>query len=1524
MQPGTSLISPADATNILQNCQGESQQHVERSLQMVAARLLKPDTSVTEAALELLQTNPTETIPYLPDLISAHPHDVSNAVESLSDILQSDRMHLVPILATIADLPLSRDHQLQTRATLTYALSIVDDDDVPAVVRAVLRTTPRIHTAAQWSANALRKGLSRGLRADVVPVLAHVINDTLRIRTPLSRALRRCAGNPAPVWIDFIVWIYTMERSIAIEPHALSDAITSLKSCVHAGMLAGGIDFVRAEVQRAALALRDCANGIRVLVEVVLEALGSGIVEAINFATFARLVVTICPNAGPLVTRDLVRNQSQRTLARDLAALSVTRLVKPTHLEANELLSYNTIPLVHVISESKESSEIEHIWGQTFVKLRKSLLFGFHIEKTRALRVAIQICRNADAETVNELIAVMEASIDVSLSNEVAIAYLDIISIALMKGFLSNSFASSLWSKRIVKQVPNKLFRRITESDGSEVGPLTETFHCSSMSMEVLYELLHVDIASVMDQPPMALSSIVSTVCALFARLTRGQNEHEAIACIMDTNVLIPVTSLPLYKALEDPSLPFGFLVELASAPAREIKQLKTAAQQIIPPSIISSHYEHLVSAMLSFRCGMATVVGLVNLVCQKTYTFACISNLRVKNFVNEDSDKKDITWLLLERLSEFFRMRTGMYLGYEIFLHGNCEADGASQKSRNRNCVEAMSHRKRFHSKDQALHTAETVLESVQQSANGLLHVRGLTKMEEELPDFPCFSLQAIICSVLAIPDDFPECPLRTTTNTAHARDADLLQMDGLLLRKLLFYLKCNDTTIESADAHTGKTSRNIIHRKARHKKRPRYQTERTKKDNFSSGKKSTHVLEDMSQENWFLPETDDDNDEMEVTDNEDCDRTMLLWATNKIQQVSQYDLLSDSYVLPSIENSATLTEHGLSSSILLAQLGGALLDRAASYVAIARNSRAGSSSNVIMREFSAISCAALSSLSLIFRIMCCSRKDETKTNDCLQSTSATSEEIDDFRLLMESHILSRYHLEASSSKQIQPKSNGNKESKVFNTLLWISKYAVDTRVAYTCVETLLTISEFIPQHRKIARRIALNSLYTIYEYDVHETNLDNNRHITTENDYCEWVMRARRNLEVTNNINDGVQSETDLPPWTSVKTKGGRSLANLGQQRLCAYFAGTSLRLALLEGCAWTRELCSWLNGEDDEENLNTQSPVTFLRSTTPKQADEPSHSQRTNNTQNLMETIGFRNIIDVLVQLSVHGLRDFSTFSLASGNDLAIIEFTLNSYTSTSLQLFCGVVHLYLNKTKQLKEPERAKLVFDCPLDFLIMISSITINNLLRHRLDKLQTWYSDPRTDISEITEELRSDINHMLHYVVRLLDLSSQVLAHIKATYKARQATATPISSQKSTGILRERQSQRPPNFADLTRARRLAPRLSSATERVSQILAKLMKSMRIRSKKFLISLPVKVPWENDQLHFGSGLLDHVDDTKSKSVDNRQKDLQENGDSECSSLNMMYERDQGFHVPENSGNERGDDLVQTVSVNFGNR
>ncbi|KAK4533090.1 hypothetical protein CCYA_CCYA15G3947 [Cyanidiococcus yangmingshanensis] len=112
---------------------------LEDACRIVAENLCQPSPIVTERFLELLQLCPHKLLQFVSTVISGSLEDVEMVLKIYKELLIADRSLVIPVLASVSELPLSNEMYSYMLDLAIKSLDSVVEDDVPALLRAILK-----------------------------------------------------------------------------------------------------------------------------------------------------------------------------------------------------------------------------------------------------------------------------------------------------------------------------------------------------------------------------------------------------------------------------------------------------------------------------------------------------------------------------------------------------------------------------------------------------------------------------------------------------------------------------------------------------------------------------------------------------------------------------------------------------------------------------------------------------------------------------------------------------------------------------------------------------------------------------------------------------------------------------------------------------------------------------------------------------------------------------------------------------------------------------------------------------------------------------------------------------------------------------------------------------------------------------------------------------------------------------------------------------------------------------------------
>ncbi|CAM9550164.1 unnamed protein product [Ectocarpus sp. 6 AP-2014] len=145
-----------------------------------------PPSSICDQLLQLLPlvSPPTALVEALPQFVGEDPVDIANVVKEYKDLLEGDRSMLVHVIGSLYDLPLGADTRQEVSTMTLEALSVVDEEDVPVVVRTLFKTARERDSAMVVSRV---RAECAGLGMTALAVLVDVLADTFSINESVAK-----------------------------------------------------------------------------------------------------------------------------------------------------------------------------------------------------------------------------------------------------------------------------------------------------------------------------------------------------------------------------------------------------------------------------------------------------------------------------------------------------------------------------------------------------------------------------------------------------------------------------------------------------------------------------------------------------------------------------------------------------------------------------------------------------------------------------------------------------------------------------------------------------------------------------------------------------------------------------------------------------------------------------------------------------------------------------------------------------------------------------------------------------------------------------------------------------------------------------------------------------------------------------------------------------------------------------------------------------------------------------------------
>lgn len=1495
----SAAFGPEECVALLEEAQCGEAADADRACRAVAARSARPHAAIALAALQLLEVHPMAVTPHIPDLVSAEGSEVSAAVEAFALALRADRALLVPVVAALGELPLGAAHRVQTRATLAFALEVVDDADVPAIVRALVRTYATTKTLAKWAAVVLRKGLVRPLAGDAGYVVGMVLSEVGRGRGAVGRALREDAGKRVLVWVDFVIWVTTLHRAGGAAASAWAEVADGIRASYRSGvLLSGPFDMLSRTLLRAARPLEQMPEGVRRFVYILIDTIQSDVYGVEESAALVHLVCAIlrlCPAATNGIVSDL--SSSAR---RDGAGLSEAVLmglvgtVPCRALQAGSGFPHPSASVavsvaLHATRASADSGLPDRgAWPELFVKIRKGLLFGANSDRANAIALARDIVLRADdIRIVRELISIMDTSISKSPSDELAVSFLAIIGLAIIRDAIDCDLAAILWEGRIETAVPSGLLAIEYKSSDDAVGVAPFT--------------LKVDVGVIHDQPPSAIAVLVSAAVVFVMKMRGVVNES---AGALEVVVLVPVVCLPLYQAAEElyeqqvaqtlgTASPSS---DAASVRTRQTRSGAVEANHIVEMQRMSD--ADLRSSITSFAAGISAMTGILNLACVSLSAAKSILCLRHDPAERHAAAHRSEKWALLERVTELDRMRRSLILAVDVYeesvdKRGKTHDDNVDDESDS--CEEFEDGRKRgavqrgnLPKELRALISAVRRVHGPCCSAGKNIGDASVTGGDEEEPLnalFPGLSIEATVSALIAIPDERGiDCLAHGTTFT-RKRDPELALIDDLLLRRLVLVL------------HEARKRKQPGGRK-----RARPRTERT--DTGGGANISENVTGEVKSDSACDARTgllDNDEDLFYGGESEDdaavfggqghgAEETTL-WSNEMPQSTLYRQPLYGSRSAVYLGARKTIGDafpsQDVSEIVCSPAFAALLLDRAVTYVAVAAQTRqemsyesddlnvlatANSVAGMALRCFTSI-------LQLAARLYISSANGEASHS--LQDISQFIAELDS-KLL--ASVARRPETSVASAVSSCVDDDGH-ETKTVSLLQWIVRSSVDVAVATVALDAVLVLAEVGCAHSGDARQLVLSGLTRIYEYDGDKLWQAGDLPVLLPECLLFWSIRRRKG-GYSPVQHDGLRDTVaETGPWMHVGWKRWRSSSwAMEQYRLLSFFGGMYLPDAVTEACGWVRQISLVLfqnaapattSKEKRADPNRFVARVTEAAASTLVDADTVS---QTRECECLIDMFGAPPLIDLLMQVASVALDEFVIADTMPVSAVTQPPPNPLSNLVSALNLLRGLIEMHSNyraaavlsslALKRDSKRDKDRRIME-EIDYRVIVGVVAALQSTRSRIGEVMTWYSNPSTDTSDMTD---TSMDTMVSLAGAAADASCAVSKLADAVKKGTapvtpggggsRPNATGPGSKKRPGYVRARRksvADAVPTTDGLSRSRRAIPRLLLNAEAVSKIALQLAKVIGVRVTK---SLPAKAPLRPDldsSLFLGSGI-----------------------------------------------------------------
>lgn len=743
-------LPPTACASLLEQAQCGSEADASRALRQVICAGDGPHPVITDVLFQLLQVHPRCTIPHVPDLISSSAADVATAVEAFGELLPTDRSLLVPILGALGDMPLTKSHEVAARATLKFALDTVDSDDLPAVVRSMLRCCTRSPGLARQAMATLRSSLQRNLPHHVGSILSIVVSEHAKSKSQVGKAFRTPAiPYPTASGLDIAVWLVCLQRArVAFD--SIGDEVTeSIRMSTKSGaLLTTAQHKISAQIDMAARIAAESPQGVVALIDVVVQSLSEEPIPIHEHFALIFLVSRLlkwCPAAMNSTVSHLSRaaaSGSESNLARisEIVLLGLIRYLSgdgSSGLGRTFTSPHHQLPSV-AISLALRSD----MWDELFVRMRKGFVFGGQVDRAIVCKLAYYACETGSIAVIRQVVSLMNATVPRMFSDSLAVSFLVVVKLAVMNGALDTVNSKNMFEERIQLQVPKQLFK----DDGSGI---------------------RVDLAAINDKNPNSVTLVVGAGLALFCRADESNSKKKSLASIViSSTVLVPVVCLPLYEAAQHSTS----AKEVDNCDEEEVNsQASTDLDDDDYKPRAKSYFskveklssEEFEDALEGCITSIAALTGLINTACIPfpNSTTWNILKIRANSALRyADGALQDDMWALLDRISELLIMIQGVCLAGDYSgFQDDVGSDDCSEEGRT--------------------NLGRKIPAKLRKRAEDVLHGA----------DFPSISFSAVISGLVAIPDEKLESDLNKCSRDILERDGELSRIEEFLLRRLL-----------------------------------------------------------------------------------------------------------------------------------------------------------------------------------------------------------------------------------------------------------------------------------------------------------------------------------------------------------------------------------------------------------------------------------------------------------------------------------------------------------------------------------------------------------------------------------------------------------------------------------------------------------------------------------------------------------------------------------------------------------------
>lgn len=1473
------LLSVDEVIDQLSDAQCLSGEAVKRLLRDLTPRLQRAHSGITEAALYLLEAHPHSVIPFISDLISDDTEDTTKLLEVYSRLLQSDRTLMIPIIGSLSEVNLSWRHMLDMRKTMVFALSVVDETDLPVIIHTLLK---QASTDTQWICDQIRKQLKALHAPDILALILIILKSYVTMNRQVGHCLKSLPQSKLTIApFDLMIWIVSLSHYAQNG----TDIQTCVDQCVAKGCLLSPISTWKLK------------QSFQVLSEFLKQQ---------EYSNPIQQFITLLESSCPLTLQSLVAcvrlihlffNHSSLHLSSSF----MSELSSNFHFHAH----YSSSQVASLVGRAIFSGDDESKWSKELISIRKQLMFGqrphrqsendvHEEEENEFIRHLIKIFTGSSSKRpppsiVSEIITLLHENIPFSpLSNRLTIDFFYILNEILIHYSPINT--AHIYEERVVKHPV--LSACVDQFDDNEVKSVG--IHRAKR--------IQIDLGLLWNKPFTSSSHVISFVVQHLATSTFNA---------LNISLLIPTVCIPLYEVVDSDDHDDGTTME----------------------DIQNMSLNQLLKAVCAFALGASVTLTALNSMARKSLAQCKRTLLRRSSApasIPTDDDQSEssdhrVTWLLLERLTELYRMLKALVLAFNI-VSVKCptachyvDVESVSSDLDIHVDKKGVKQLQRLNNDEKStLSRINSIMTNVK---NTLFSTSPSTVKESSYVNhsyqIPSARLDTLVFGLIAVPDEVEMSNSDGAEHEEGERDIQLVQMDKFLLRLILRTLRRATCTSMQTNNQTRRRRRQCLVQSNTDEldgvevmndfencENEQCVTEFIKK--FTSSE-PTKRLNDLSHddvktaleeiykklndenENIFLDDVSDE--EEDENEDEEKNKNSIHWAVGSCYNDQPHiEYIKD--CIDSVIHQRQQQDDGvqymqnmhLADILHSPEFAALLLDRAVSYARLARNlCREGGHTGDDMSDVLSVCGMSLSCLLIILREIPTFHDEATNENDDIWET------IRIFIERMNECLLVSVPYDEHS--KLEDEEDEKRYGKVFQCLQWVNITSPDSLLSNLSCEILITLAELDVLPITQCRRLLLASYVTVYEIDNHSITDLGDLKMIRGSGLNAWLALHRgvgstdqwfRSFNIDDDDDDEVNA-ADLPPWIIFV----QDTNQYEYYRLSMYFNGMNVMSGLVEGIAWVEELSS----------------MKHL-----KKCDI------------LIDMFGLQTIINLFLDI----VKQTTQLGVPATTSIDRIELLLRPLFLSGT-LFVNSLRLYNGNTeKQLivssLQNEKKKNKSDDVFQYEVMTKSISIVQQLTRRIDEVNQWYSNEFIQVPQIPEVSIELLHQLIALVTKsLLTQSYQFIKSIRAII-----SSTPVQSRGRKAPAFQH-AHADSNVNNESKACKLIPRLSNVCQQLDKAVNRLCVSMGLLQKLPTLHssphlfLPAK-------LQFGVGLNYNYNDS----------DILAGGfesdEDEADQEELNTNRDLGFHAIHHQNNpEREHDVEDhpsspptTISVRFRRR